>query len=141
MALNVRNANLVAVVILSITTAFAEPKIEDVSVTEFQALVAQSNGIILDVRTPAEYQVSHIPDAMNVSVQADDFDSMLAALDPRQTYIVHCTKNPADGRSSRALERMQQLGFRNLYSLEGGYIAWKESELPLVETDADDGGE
>jgi rhodanese-related sulfurtransferase len=46
---------------------------------------------------------------------------------------VHCTKNPADGRSSRALATLRELGFSNLYSLEGGYVAWKEADLPLVE--------
>ena len=107
-----------------------------ISVTDAQQRVTEeSNAIILDVRTPAEYEMSHIPDALNVSVQADDFDRMLADLDTEQTYIVHCTKNPADGRSSRALARMQELGFRHLFSLEGGYVAWKDSDLPLVEAD------
>ena len=50
-----------------------------------------------------------------------------------KTYIVHCTKNPVGGRSGRALEKLQELGFKNLYSLEGGYIAWKEADLPLTE--------
>ena len=55
-------------------------------------------------------------------------------LDRDKTYIVHCTKNPDGGRSSRALQTMQELGFKNLYSLEGGYIAWQEAKLPLTES-------
>ncbi len=91
------------------------------------------NVVIMDVRTPVEYEMSHITGAVNVNVQDESFQDMVVALDPNKTYIVHCTKNPAGGRSSRALETLQRLGFKNLYSLEGGYVAWKDAELPLTE--------
>jgi rhodanese-related sulfurtransferase len=94
---------------------------------------SSDDAVIMDVRTPAEYDMSHIPDAINLNVQDDAFAEMVADLDRDDTYIVHCTKNPADGRSARALVTLQELGFKNLYSLEGGYIAWKEAELPLIE--------
>jgi rhodanese-related sulfurtransferase len=93
------------------------------------------NAVIVDVRTPTEFDMSHITGAMNVNVQNDDFAAMVAKLDKDKTYLVHCTRNPENGRSSRALETMQSLGFKNLYSLKGGYVAWKEAELPLTETD------
>jgi rhodanese-related sulfurtransferase len=91
------------------------------------------NAIIMDVRTPVEYEMSHIPGAVNVNVQDESFEGMVVALDPTKTYIVHCTKNPGNGRSNRALETLQSLGFKHLYSLEGGYVAWKDAELPLTE--------
>jgi rhodanese-related sulfurtransferase len=89
--------------------------------------------VILDVRTPVEYEMSHITGSVNVNVQDESFEDMVVALDPDKTYIVHCTKNPADGRSDRALETLQSLGFKHLYSLEGGYVAWQNAELPLTE--------
>ena len=90
--------------------------------------------VILDVRTPVEYEMSHITGAVNVNVQDESFEDMVAVLDPNKTYIVHCTKNPAGGRSNRALETLQSLGFKHLYSLEGGYVAWKDAELPLTDS-------
>ena len=78
--------------------------------------------------------MSHITGSVNVDVQDESFEDLVAQLDPNKTYIVHCTKNPLGGRSSRALESMQKLGFKRLYSLEGGYVAWKDAELPLTET-------
>jgi rhodanese-related sulfurtransferase len=77
--------------------------------------------------------MSHITGAMNIDVQDENFANMVAALDKDKTYLVHCIKNPAGGRSSRALETLQELGFKNLYNLEGGYIAWQEAALPLTE--------
>jgi len=110
--------------------------VDKIKVTAAKEYVAgHDNAIIMDVRTPAEYDMSHITGALNVNVQDDDFESMVAGLDKDKTYLVHCTKNPVGGRSSRALETLQQMGFKNLYSLEGGYIAWQEAELPLTEAD------
>ncbi len=105
-----------------------------IEVNAAQEFVAQhENAVILDVRTPAEYEMSHITGSVNVNVQDESFEDMVIALDPNMTYIVHCTKNPADGRSNRALETLQSLGFKHLYSLGGGYVAWKYAELPLTE--------
>lgn len=96
-------------------------------------LAQREDVVILDVRTPIEYEMSHITGSVNVDVGDDSFDARVATLDSNKTYIVHCTKNPAGGRSSRALETLKNLGFKHLYSLEGGYIAWKDAELPLTE--------
>ena len=104
----------------------------DVNVAK-EFVARNENAVIMDVRTPIEYEISHITGSVNVSVQDDSFKNRVDALDPDKTYIVHCTKNPGDGRSSRALETLKSLGFKHLYSLEGGYVAWKDAELPLTE--------
>jgi len=114
----------------------ADKAVEKIDVHAAQEYAAQhENAVLLDVRTPAEYNMSHIPGAMNLNVQNDDFKSMVAGLDKNKAYLVHCTKNPANGRSARALDTLQELGFKNLYSIEGGYVAWREAELPLTEAD------
>lgn len=111
-----------------------ENAVEGIGVVAAKDYVAKhDDAVIMDVRTPAEFEMSHITGAMNVNVQDEDFESMVAGLDKDKTYLVHCTRNPENGRSARALETLQSLGFKNVYSLEGGYIAWKDAELPLTE--------
>ena len=106
----------------------------DISVNAASELIAEDeDAVIVDVRTPIEFEASHITGSVNVDVKDESFEEMLAILDPNKKYVVHCTKNPADGRSSRALVSMEKLGFKHLYSLEGGYVAWKDAELPLTE--------
>jgi rhodanese-related sulfurtransferase len=125
--------------LLSVSLALADDDGQD-SVTTIEVNAAKDfvarheAAVILDVRTPVEYEMSHITGAVNVNVQDESFQDMVVALDPNKTYIVHCTKNPAGGRSSRALETLQSLGFKHLYSLEGGYVAWEDAELPLTES-------
>ena len=130
---------LILASLLAVSLAQADGDSQD-SVTTIEANAAidfvarHDNAVIMDVRTPVEYEMSHITGSVNVNVQDEFFEDMVASLDPSKTYIVHCTKNPADGRSSRALETLKSLGFKHLYSLEGGYVAWKDAELPLTET-------
>ena len=112
----------------------AQDSVTTIEVNATKDFVARHEAaVILDVRTPVEYEMSHIPGAVNVNVQDESFEDMVIALDPNKAYIVHCSKNPANGRSNRALEKLQSLGFKHLYSLEGGYVAWKDAELPLTE--------
>lgn len=129
---------LILVGLLTVSLAQADDDGQDlvtgIEVNAAKDFVAHhENAVIMDVRTPVEYEMSHITGAVNVSVQDESFEDMVGALDPNKTYIVHCTKNPAGGRSSRALETLQSLGFKHLYSLEGGYVAWKDAELPLTD--------
>ena len=129
---------LILASLLAVSLAQADDDSEDsvtaIEVNAAKDFVAQhQNAVIVDVRTPVEYEMSHITGSVNVNVQDASFDSMVIALDRNKTYIVHCTKNPVGGRSSRALETLKSLGFKHLYSLEGGYDAWKNAELPLTE--------
>ena len=129
---------LLLVGLLAVSLVQADDDGQD-SVTSIEVNAAKDfvarheNAVIMDVRTPVEYEMSHITGSVNVNVQDESFEDMVIALDRNKTYIVHCTKNPAGGRSSRALETLQSLGFKHLYSLEGGYIAWKDAELPLTD--------
>jgi len=129
---------LILASLLAASLAQANDDVQD-SVTAIEVNAAKQfvarheNAVIIDVRTPIEYEMSHIVGSVNVNVQDESFENMVIALDPSKTYIVHCTKNPGDGRSSRALKTLKSLGFMHLYSLEGGYVAWKDAELPLTD--------
>ena len=112
----------------------ATPKnLDTIKVEAVGGFVAQNkNTVVLDVRTPEEYEISHVPGAININIWDESFAEKLGELDNDKTYIVYCTKNPVGGRSMTALAQMEALGFRNLKSLEGGHVAWTEAELPMT---------
>ena len=98
------------------------------------------DAVILDVRRPSEFEESHITGSVNVPVHDESFEGMVTKLDPNKKYVVHCTKNHYFSRTNRALKSMQNLGFKHLYSLKGGYVAWKDAGLPLTETKQSESG-
>ena len=97
---------------------------QSVDVTGFEKLRADRKNVVLDVRTPKEFEEGHIPGAVNLDVNAPDFTEKIAKLDKRQTYLVHCA---AGRRSARACDKMSKLDFPKLYNLEGGFRAWEKA--------------
>ncbi|MFK7937200.1 MAG: rhodanese-like domain-containing protein [Saprospiraceae bacterium] len=94
---------------------------QDLNVTEFKAQMSDPNVVILDVRTPGEIAEGKIPNALEIDIQSPDFKQRIEALDKDKTYLVYCKKG---GRSARACSAMQELGFGELYNLEGGFTAF-----------------
>ncbi len=123
----IRLLALIAVAAASLTTANADTRIENVSATEFQALAAQQNGIILDVRTPEEVAQGKIPGASVLNIYDDDFERKLNLMQKDKPIYVYCRSG---GRSSQAARKMVELGFSAVYNLDGGIGAWNKANLP-----------
>lgn len=81
--------------------------------------------IIVDVRTPSEFNQGHIPNAINISYLSDSFWDQIEQLDKSKNVFVYCKTGR---RSIRACTLMRNGGFDNakVFNLEGGYILWKE---------------
>lgn len=84
--------------------------------------------VVLDVRTKEEYKAGHIPGSVLIDFNADDFEQQVGKLDKDKTYLVHCASG---GRSARACKKMERMGFKNLYNLEGGMGAWEKAKKPV----------
>ena len=91
----------------------------------FQKLRTEKELIILDVRTPKEFQSGQIPGAINIDITAPDFHEKIKQLDKNQEFLVYCA---VGGRSARALKEMQKLGFDHVYDLQGGYSKYKPEQ-------------
>ena len=100
------------------------PARKDVGVDEFEKLWKEKKGVVLDVRTTKEYQAGHIPGAVNIDVNASDFDKKVAELDKSKTYLVHCASGV---RSVRACDKMNRMDFKQLINLQGGIKAWEKA--------------
>lgn len=100
-----------------------------VNVTEAYALLhADTSIVVLDVRTPQEYNAGHIPNALNKNVIDANFVKNIQPLDKSKTYLLHCrTQN----RSRKALAFMQQQGFKHLYLMTGGFKAWQQEGFAI----------
>jgi rhodanese-related sulfurtransferase len=68
----------------------------------------------IDVRTPEEYSEGYVTGAQLIDIQASDFDTRIAELDPTVTYVVYCRSG---NRSATAATRMRDAG---LEVLDGG---------------------
>jgi phage shock protein E len=99
-----------------------------ITLAEFERLRVDTNYVVVDVRTPNEFAAGHVPGAVNIEWTSRDFEKTVARLDKAKPCLVHC----ASGfRSARAVGKMRQLGFQDLYDFSGGWSEWKKSGKPV----------
>ncbi len=83
--------------------------------------------VVLDIRTPDEFNGGHIEGAVNLDFYESDFAQSLDALDKDLPYFVYCRSG---NRSASAIDTMKDLGFSEVYELDGGIVSWVEADLP-----------
>lgn len=90
---------------------------------------ADTTSIILDVRTPGEYQEEHLAGAQQLDfLNTETFDAGIKQLDKSHTYYVYCRSGK---RSHHACMKMQKLGFK-VFDMEGGILNWKKLGMPTT---------
>lgn len=82
-----------------------------------------NNAVILDVRTPMEWEEGIIPGAIMIDIyRGQGFIDDVSQLDKDRNYYVYCK---AGSRSHQACQVMNSLGFLNTYNLLGGFSQWQ----------------
>lgn len=88
----------------------------------------QAQWLVLDVRTPAEFAQGHLKHAVLKNFYDPDFKAQLEQMNRHQPTILYCRSG---NRSAKTLAMMRELGFRNVYEIQGGILAWQAAGYPL----------
>ena len=104
--------------------------VESITPKQASDLIEENEGnadfIILDDRVAEDFLVVHIPNAVNIPY-GPDFDATLQSLERGKVYLVYC--ETGCGATSQA---MRQLGFEEVYEIQGGLIAWTTQGFPVA---------
>src|SRR5919204_2416656 len=85
--------------------------------------------VVIDVRDPDEYRDGHIEAATNISRGFLEFRVATVAADPQAPVVLYCQTGL---RSVLAAKALQELGYKNVINLGGGYQKWVQSGRPVV---------
>ena len=97
-------------------------KYENLHSHEFERKLKENpNGILLDVRTVAEFQSERIPNAINMDIMDSSFREKIVALDKTKSYFVYCRSG---ARSGQACNIMSNEGLTPS-NLAGGISNWQ----------------
>lgn len=103
-------------------TSEIEAKIKYVSMDDIvQIMEENENYIILDVRTEAEYNEGHIPNAICIPNETINSDIINQLPNKNQLILIYCRSG---NRSKKAAQKLLNLGYINLVEF-GGIIDWK----------------
>lgn len=106
---------------------------QNVTAQEANALMPENqsnpNFLIIDLRTPAEYESGYIPGALNIDYYSPILFEELNSLDKSKTYLIYCKSGY---RSALTLNIMKDIDFRKIYHMPGGITEWKAGGLPVI---------
>ena len=115
--------------VLGLNTACGQGNFETTDVQGFAELVADTNVVVLDVRTASEFAEGHLERAINIDYHQSDFvEKAKASLSLDKKIAVYCRSGR---RSAGAAGKLGEDGYK-LVNLKGGIIAWKEANMPVI---------
>ena len=106
----------------------ARSKITEISVEEAKAQLDKGGAIFMDCREPREYKQGHIPGAINIPRGLLEFKIAKVAPDKTTKIVMYCRSG---GRASLACCSLEPMGYKNVVSIRGGWLAWTKAGYPV----------
>lgn len=127
--MNLRNT--LTLMLLLAGAACAQAQQETVlAVADFEKEVtSDKEKVILDVRTPSEFNSGHLAQALLMNVNDKNFTQQISTLPKDKPVYVYCA---AGVRSNKAAKILRQQGFTHVFELSGGIQAWQAAGKPVI---------
>jgi len=111
--------------LLAPVLALAEPPLQDISARTAAALIQENQSnpdfIILDIRTPKEFDAGHIKGARNIDFYAQSFANEFRSLDRKKTYLIYCRSG---NRSKQLMGAVEKMHFKQVFHMRSGLVDW-----------------
>lgn len=95
-------------------------KFKTLSVEEMKPMLGTVDAMVLDCRDVRDYKEAHIENALHLHEGLRE--SLLMKGDKQRPMIIYCYHGHA---SEHVAEMFSDFGFKDVYSLKGGFEAWK----------------
>ena len=108
------------------------PKIQECTIADVVARQkANDSFLLVDVREESEFNAGRIPGAKHLGKGVIERDIEEAVPNPATPIVLYCG---GGYRSALAAFNLQQMGYTNVISMDGGFRGWKESGLEIDST-------
>ncbi|HON53206.1 MAG TPA: thioredoxin domain-containing protein [Bacteroidales bacterium] len=118
----------VFVLLLLATTSVFAQNYTNVSASEFKSLIEKKNGVIADIRTPAEFERGYIPGATLYNSQDPNIGTLLLSIPKTKPVYVYCYSG---ARSRQIATFLANNGYTQVYNLQRGLIDWNSMGYTL----------
>jgi rhodanese-related sulfurtransferase len=102
--------------------------VQEVTLDQIRPRLPARDFHLVDVREESEWRAGHLPSAQHLGKGVLERDIEKAIPDPGAEIVLYCG---GGFRSVLAADALQQMGYRRVRSLAGGYRAWSEAGLPI----------
>lgn len=87
------------------------------------------NQVIIDIRTPQEFNQGHIEGAININFFDNSFIEQIGKYDKSKPIFLYCRSG---NRTSSAAAKVAKLGYGEIYDLQGGIMSWSRENLQII---------
>ncbi|MBU4536765.1 rhodanese-like domain-containing protein [Patescibacteria group bacterium] len=89
-----------------------------------EKMKSKEDFILLDVRTPEEFELGHLRDAVLLPLQEISQENLrrVSLDDKKKEIVVYCRSG---SRSAVAMTILNNFNFKKVFNLEGGLLDWK----------------
>jgi rhodanese-related sulfurtransferase len=106
----------------------AKTRIRELNVEQArQRLAANESARLIDVREDHEWDAGHAHNAEHLSRGIIERDIEHLIPNKQAELILYCG---GGYRSALSADNLQRMGYTNVYSMDGGWKAWKDAGLP-----------
>ena len=108
----------------------AKSHVRETNVPEVKKRIDRGDKFLLvDVREESEYAKDHLPGAIHLGKGIIERDIEQKVPDLNTEIILYCG---GGFRSALAADNLQQMGYSNVISMDGGIRDWREKGYPLT---------
>ena len=105
----------------------AKQRVKEVNVEETLERLKQGAQLI-DVREDNEWEAGHAKDAVHLGRGVIERDIVSKFPNKDEELILYCG---GGFRSALSADNLQKMGYTSVYSMDGGWSAWKEANAPV----------
>jgi rhodanese-related sulfurtransferase len=105
----------------------AKSRIKECDVAGAQKRLA-NEAVLIDVREDNEYSMGHAAGAKHLGRGIIERDIVQTFPDKSTELVLYCG---GGFRSALVADNLQKMGYTNVWSMDGGWKAWKDSGAPI----------
>src|SRR5437763_14272257 len=107
----------------------AKSRVQQIDVEKYKAMAASKNPpVLVDVREDSEWTAGHAAGAIHLGKGVIERDIETKIPDKATKMVLYCG---GGFRSALSADALQQIGYTNVISLDGGWRAYQQSGLPI----------
>ena len=113
-------------ILFFINLIYSQQPIIDIDFERMSEILERDSTILIDVRTPDEYNSFRIKSSINIDYYNPAFLDSISSYKAKKNIIFYCRSGR---RSYYAAKLIQQKGFNMIYNLKGGVLEVKKKNL------------
>ena len=95
---------------------------------EVTRLINSANALLVDLRETREFEGGRLPKAVHIPLSQLESRGSELARHVGRPIVTYAMRGDRGRMAGSVLAR---LGFKDIYTLNGGYLAWKDAGLPV----------